>query len=201
MYYYPSACANMNAAACLDMHYETNTSKYFLNNQYPSQDGQDSKFFINDNVSVNNARSLNGQQLKQLKNHQMLNTNYGKRSCDDDDMVQFKRSRTGNRLNIDNTGEFSSDDNDLSMQDGNGNVNSSINDSSNNNSGSVRYNYNYNNSCKKESEDWPVFQHPDGGIIQFTPNGNIRTFFDEQKGMEVSVLENETTFMNFGAAR
>lgn len=39
---------------------------------------------------------------------------------------------------------------------------------------------------------YPVFHHPDGGFIQFTPNGNIRTIFQDNK--QISIVETSSSF-------
>lgn len=41
--------------------------------------------------------------------------------------------------------------------------------------------------------EYPQFNHPDGGIIQFTPIGNVRTFQSEDHGIQ-TVIEKDSTF-------
>lgn len=41
--------------------------------------------------------------------------------------------------------------------------------------------------------EYPQFNHPDGGIIQFTPIGNIRTFLADNNVVQ-RVIEKESTF-------
>ncbi|GMM37708.1 hypothetical protein DASC09_050330 [Saccharomycopsis crataegensis] len=191
MYYYPSVCANMNPSACLDL--------------YPMQDDK-TKYFPNEillhnsttaNNNGNGAMNLTGQQLRQLQYHQMLNTAGGKRSRrDDDEDHSMSTNNTAHEVRksiSDSNIVVHKDMMDTDMSDGDYNSYHNQNHEHNN----IKRQF-HKTEVPKESQDWPVFQHPNGGVIQFTPHGNIRTYFDEMRGVEVSVMENDSSFLNFG---
>lgn len=45
-------------------------------------------------------------------------------------------------------------------------------------------------------EEYPKFNHPDGGIIQFTPIGNIRTFISDNNVVNRIIEQNSTFDLN-----
>lgn len=146
MFYYPSACSNMNSSACLDINYEPCNSKYYLHQgeQYPQQDSQSD---FNVNHQIGGVQQWNNAQLENVQAHQKSNSTNTKRRRDScDEQSAWKKS---NIQGINNRNE------------------------------------------------WPEFQHPEGGVIQFTPHGNVRTFYDYHRNVQVSKLENEASFTNF----
>ncbi|OWB75738.1 hypothetical protein B5S31_g5697 [[Candida] boidinii] len=65
------------------------------------------------------------------------------------------------------------------------------------------HNHNYNHSHNKSNleltleninlNEYPKFHHPDGGYIQFTPIGNIRTFLSDNNIVQ-SIIEKKSSF-------
>ncbi|ODV64560.1 uncharacterized protein ASCRUDRAFT_74160 [Ascoidea rubescens DSM 1968] len=55
-------------------------------------------------------------------------------------------------------------------------------------------------TTQTNSNDWPVYQHPYGGTIQYTSFGNVRTQFDPQNNLEISSFDNETDLNTFSTA-
>lgn len=45
-------------------------------------------------------------------------------------------------------------------------------------------------------EEYPKFNHPDGGIIQFTPLGNIRTYMNDSNLVQRTIEKNSTFDLN-----
>lgn len=190
MHYFPSMYTNMTPASCLQKgisnYYPMQDSKsYFVNQQMSScaNDGANtspSGSLTNDDVTMGNNSSdhhrqfmLSGPQLSQMKNRQLLNRHHGKRGRIDEtvngsDSCVLEDSRMTIDMDDDHYGLANKRNRRTDMGGSN----------------------NMNSSSMRESDNWPTFKHPDGGVLKFTPHGTIRSFFDDAKGIEVSILEN-----------
>lgn len=57
-------------------------------------------------------------------------------------------------------------------------------------------NANSNNNARQSKNDWPVFEHPEGGFIQQSPYGNIRIIKDS-KNVEISTIDKSVNLQTF----
>ncbi|KAG0674324.1 Set1/Ash2 histone methyltransferase complex subunit ASH2 [Pichia californica] len=73
-------------------------------------------------------------------------------------------------------------------------IQDSLNSNSNNNSNNIPINE--LNLQNINLEEYPKFNHPEGGIIQFTPIGNIRTFIGDNNIVQRIIEKNSTFDLN-----